>query len=132
MTSLDTPCPGEFIGDPCLTLQQYVSNPSISSENITLLFECGNHTISSTLSSSNANNFTMSGNNIEVQCSSSAIQITLTSVQHVHISGVSFTGCGSRLVAYWVPMAGVFIIWTMYPFIGVMALQFETCHMVLT
>ena len=37
----------------------------------------------------------MSGNNVEIQCSSSAIQITLTSVQHVHISGVSFTGCGS-------------------------------------
>ena len=95
VTSLDAPCPGEFIGDPCVTLQQYVSNPSISSDNITLLFESGNHTITSTLSSSNANNFTMSGYNVEIQCSSSAIQITLTSVQHVHISGVSFIGCGS-------------------------------------
>ena len=95
VTSLNAPCPGEFIGDPCLTLQQYVSNPSISTDNVTLLFESGNHTITSTLSSSNANNFTMSGNNVEIQCSSSAIQITLTSVQHVHISGLSFTGCGS-------------------------------------
>ena len=32
--SPDSPCPGEFTGEPCLTLEQYVTNPSLSS-NIT-------------------------------------------------------------------------------------------------
>ena len=35
-------CPTEFVGEPCLTLNQYVSNPS-TTLNITLTREVGNH-----------------------------------------------------------------------------------------
>ena len=95
VSSPAAPCPGEFIGEPCLTLQQYVSNPSISNDNITLLFQTGNHTMSSTFSTSNAMKLTMSGSNVLIQCSSSAAQLTLTSIQYVYISGLCLTGCGA-------------------------------------
>ena len=42
VTSTATSCPGEFKGEPCLTLQQYASNPSQSS-NVTLILESGTH-----------------------------------------------------------------------------------------
>ena len=40
--SPDSTCSGEFTGEPCLTLEQYVANPSLSS-NITLEVHPGNH-----------------------------------------------------------------------------------------
>ena len=42
VTSLNSPCPGEYIGEPCLTLQQYAASPSQDS-NVTLLIESGTH-----------------------------------------------------------------------------------------
>ena len=42
VTSSSNHCPQEFEGEPCLTLEQYVSHPSQSS-NITLIMESGNH-----------------------------------------------------------------------------------------
>ena len=86
VSSPAAPCPGEFIGEPCLTLQQYVSNPSISNDNITL---------SSTFSTSNAMKLTMSGSNVLIQCTSSAVRVTLASIQYVYISGLSLTRCGT-------------------------------------
>ena len=44
VTSSKSHCPWEFTGEPCLTLEQYVSHPTQSSNNdITLIMEPGNH-----------------------------------------------------------------------------------------
>ena len=46
VTSTSSPCPGEFIGKPCLSLQQYASSPSQDS-NVTLVIESGTHKLQS-------------------------------------------------------------------------------------
>lgn len=46
VTSSKSHCSREFAGEPCLTLEQYVSHPIQSSNNnITLIMEPGNHLI---------------------------------------------------------------------------------------
>ena len=42
VTSPSSPCAGEFIGEPCLTLKQYAASPSQDS-NVTLVIESGTH-----------------------------------------------------------------------------------------
>ncbi len=93
VTSLETPCPGEFSGVPCLTLQQYVSNPSISTGNVTLLFETGNHTLGSAFSASSAVKYSLSGDNVNIECVSSIAQLNFQSIQKVYISGINFWRC---------------------------------------
>ena len=94
----DSPCPGEFTGVPCLTLQQYVANPSLSS-NITLELHSGNHRLDSQLSAADISSFTMRANaTVTVNCSQ---QLQLGSyewfrfdrVQQLHVSGITFIGC---------------------------------------
>ena len=94
VTSPAAPCPGEFIGEPCLTLQQYVSNPSISHGNITLLFETGTHSMSHAFSASNAHSYTLSGYNVSIECISNTVSFTLTSIQHLNITGLKLSNCG--------------------------------------
>ena len=55
--------------------------------------------MSSTFSTSNSMKLTMSGSNVLIQCISSAVQFTLTSIQYVYISGLSLTGCGAISVS---------------------------------
>ena len=93
----DSHCPGEFIGVPCLTLQQYASNPS-QSQNITFLVESGTYNLSIVLMVSNGYNFTMSSTNATVVCTSSTAQFTFDTVENVHISGVTFQGCTGTAV----------------------------------
>ena len=91
VTSLDSPCPGEFVGVPCLTLQQYVFNPSIN-DNTTLLFESGNHTLSSPFTATAAMKYNLSGSDVEVECFSAA-KFTFVAIQQVYISGIRFLRC---------------------------------------
>ena len=42
VTSPDSSCPTREYGEPCLTLEQYLTNPSLSSNTI-LVVESGNH-----------------------------------------------------------------------------------------
>ncbi len=93
------PCPGEFIGEPCLTLQQYVSNPSISHGNITLLFETGTHSVSHAFSASNAHSYSLSGYNVSIECISNTVSYTLTSIQYLNITGLKLSNCGSFTVS---------------------------------
>ncbi len=95
VTSPAAPCPGEFIGEPCLTLQQYVSNPSISHGNITVLFETGTHSMSHAFSASNAHSYTLSGYNVSIECISNTVSFTLTSIQYLNITGLKLSNCGS-------------------------------------
>ena len=87
-------CPGEFNGVPCLTLQQYASNPS-QSQNITFLVEPGTYNLSTILTVLNGYNFTMSSTNATVVCTSSTAQFIFNTVRYVHISGMTFQRCRS-------------------------------------
>ena len=98
--SPDSPCPGEFTGEPCLTLQQYVANPSLSS-NIVFELHPGNHSLDSELQVSNINSFTMRANTSAiglVTCSQQLHQpFYFSRVQQIHVSGITFVGCGMEL-----------------------------------
>ena len=87
-------CPGEFTGVPCLTLQQYASNPSRGQNiTVTLIVEPGTYNLSTELTVSNGYNFTMSSSNATVTCTSSTARFSFDSVEKVHISGMTFQMC---------------------------------------
>ena len=92
VTSSSSPCPGEFVGVPCLTLREYASNPS-RSQNVTFLIEPGSYSLSTVLSVSNGYNFTMSSTNATVMCTSTNARFTFDTVENVYISGMTFQGC---------------------------------------
>ena len=92
VTTSNSPCPGELIGVPCLTLPQYAANPS-QSQNITFLVEPGTHYLSTELTVSNVYNFTMSSNNTTVTCTFYYAMFSFVSVENVHISGMTFQTC---------------------------------------
>ena len=98
LTSSNNYCPGEFTGDPCLTLQQYVASPSFEA-NISLIFEPGNHTLTGELSASDSYNYTMAGSGAKIICDTSAAELSLTSVQHVFIIDLSFIGCDRNVLS---------------------------------
>ena len=89
VTTPSSHCPGEFAGVPCVTLQQYASNPS-RSQNITFLVDPGTYNLSTMLTVSNGYNFTMSSTNATVVCTSSTAQFMFNTVENVHISGMTF------------------------------------------
>ena len=100
VTSLSSPCPGEYIGVPCLNLQQYASNPS-RSQNIAFLVEPGMYNLSTVLTVSDGYNFTMSSTNTTVTCTSATctsatVRFEFNRVENVYISGMTFQGCGNR------------------------------------
>ena len=98
LLSSDSYCPLEFLGRPCFTLSTYVTY--IGNEpNISLILEAGNHSLDQELIITSRYNFTMTGTNVRVMCSSTTAQITLSSVQHILISGVSFIGCGTNMLS---------------------------------
>ena len=97
LTSSDNYCPGEFTGNPCLTLQQYAGSPSFAA-NISLLLEPGNHTLTRELIASSSYNYSMAGSDSKILCDTSA-QISITSIQHVSIIGVSFMGCAQNVIS---------------------------------
>ena len=92
VTSQDTTCPGEFSGVPCVSLQQYVSNPSISG-NVTLLFQTGNHTLATVFSATSAISYTLTGEDVNIECVSSTAQWNFLSIKQVHMRGISFFRC---------------------------------------
>ena len=93
VTSPSSPCPGEYIGVPCLTLQQYASNPS-RSQNITFIIEPGMYNLSTVLTVSDGYNFTMSSTNAIVTCTSASAKFEFNVVENVHISGMTFKDVG--------------------------------------
>ena len=96
----DSPCPGEFTGEPCLTLQQYVANPSLSS-NITLELYPGNHRLDAQLSVANINSFTMRANaTVTVTCADQPEYLDwmrFNQMSSLHVSGITFIGCKMSL-----------------------------------
>ena len=97
--SLDSPCPDESTGEPCLTLQQYLANSSFStSYNITLELYPGQHHLNSRLSTSNTNYFIMRAtvNTASILCSQSSY-FSFNQIQHFYISDIAFSGCRMNL-----------------------------------
>jgi hypothetical protein len=82
VTSPSSPCPGEYIGVPCLTLQQYASNPS-RSQNITFIVEPGMYNLSTVLTVSDGYNFTMSSTNATVICTSATAKFEFIIIENV-------------------------------------------------
>ena len=99
VTSPSSLCPGEYIGVPCLTLQQYASNPS-RSQNITFIIEPGMYNLSTVLTVSGGYNFTMSSINATVTCTSATARFEFNAlpVENVHISGMTFQGCRNTAI----------------------------------
>ena len=99
VTSSSDPCPGSVTGEPCLTLQQYVSNPS-RNPNITLELEAGTHNlVDSAFEVSNIASFEMIAiQGATVKCSSRFMNyMNFNSVQEVHISGVILLNCSTTV-----------------------------------
>ena len=99
--SPDSPCPGEFTGEPCLTLQQYVANYSSIDTDITFELYPGYHILDSQLRVSNINSFTMNANASEsttIACNQQlGDPFYFNRLQQVHISGIAFVGCRMNL-----------------------------------
>ena len=100
--SLDMPCPGEFIGESCITLQQYIQFANPSSSDVTLELQPGNHQLDSQMTASSISSFTMIANTTAtVTCNQqhqrwSYEWLHLNNVQNVYIRGINFSSC--RLV----------------------------------
>lgn len=95
-------CPGEFSGEPCLTLQQYATFSNQISDSTTLILESGTHRLheSAFFNPHNFENFTMIAESAEIIIASIfQIQSHYNSLAHyVHISGITFTGSGYEYV----------------------------------
>ena len=90
--SPSSPCPGEYIGVPCLTLQQYAANPG-QSHSVTVLNRPGTYSPSWLFLT---NNFTMSSTDVTVRCTSATARFEVDRVENVHISGITFQECRNR------------------------------------
>ena len=79
---------------PCLTLQQYASNPG-QSQNITLLIEPEIYDLAIVQTVSDGYNFTMSSTNATVisMCTIDTAKFEFSRVENVYISGMIFQGC---------------------------------------
>ena len=106
LTSQDQPCPGQFTGDLCITLQQYargkhITDPGAPRPNRAILdLQPGIHSLSSVLRSSvlrssNMDLFEMRGENTTIYCT----RLTRTStfnfrrIRSFQISGINFKSC---------------------------------------
>ena len=93
ITSPGSPCPGEIIGEACITLQQYVSTPSHSA-NVTLILQPGHHDLNSDLIAESADYFLVNSSNATVVCGTLKPKLQFTSINNVEIIGVTFSRCG--------------------------------------
>ena len=117
--SPNSTCPGEFTGEPCFTLQQYVANPSLSS-NIMFELHPGNHHLDSRLSLSNISTFSVRANTSATVTCNQQLQLTFNApfsfyrLQQIHVSGITFVGC--RMELYYITNAtferNSFVNWT--------------------
>ena len=100
VTSPESYCPTEFMGEPCLTLTEYASLSSQSS-NVTLILESGNHYLTEpiTWSDSDINNiesFVMTTDQEHANIIIHMSQMLDASVsQFVQISGITFKFTGN-------------------------------------
>ena len=100
VTSRESACPSELKGEPCLTLQQYISTPIYDNISTVLVMESGKHELSvvsngqAYLAESYTDNFTMVSDNAIVHIGQ-YMSVQIRSVPIVHIIGTTFTGYGT-------------------------------------
>ena len=100
LTSQDQPCPGQFTGDPCITLQQYakgehITDPDAPHPNRVILdLQPGIHSLSSVLRSSNMDLFEMRGENATIWCTLTRTNtFNFRRIRSLQISGINFKSC---------------------------------------
>ena len=100
LQSATSDCHGELTGEICLTLEQFVSNPSYSqSSEIVLSMQSGRHDMSTNfLISSSTRNFTMRSAGATITCDTPSRSLTWSSVEDIIITGISFNKCGTLLI----------------------------------
>ena len=122
LQSATSDCPRELTGEICLTLEQFVSNPSYSqSSEIVLSMQSGRHDLSTDfLISSNTRNFTMRSAGATIACDTPSRSLTWTSVEDIIITGISFNGCGTLLIdkSVRVNFTDVSILNSVSPYVG--------------
>ena len=100
VTSRESTCPGELMGEPCLTLQQYVLTPVYDNGNTELVLESGKHELSKMsnspayLAESYTGNFTLISDNAMVRIGQ-YLSVHIRGVPMVHISSTTFAGFGT-------------------------------------
>lgn len=106
----DSPCPGATKGEPCFTLQQYIDNPSASSD-VVLEMNPGKHVIVSQLFVSSISSFAMRAIESTVRAIESTVSVLcgqelqpsnyywfiFMQVQIIQVSGITFNGCTMQL-----------------------------------
>ena len=106
-------CPDEFTGEPCLTLEEYVANLSLSSNttfegnysqqssNVSLNFHPGIHHLSSQFLISSIHSFTVEANTtdtVTILCREGIYDsFHLIQLHLIHISDIAFIGCSVNL-----------------------------------
>ena len=91
MTSPDSSCPTREQGEPCLTLDQYTANPSLTST-VTLVMESGNHVLKQPreLSGSTVTNFTMISENAKIIFEFTG-SLTMINRGYAELRGITFS-----------------------------------------
>ena len=130
VTSPSSPCPGEYIGVPCLTLQQYASNPS-QSQNITLLIEPETYHLVTVLAVSDGYNFTMSSTNATVMCTTATAKFEFNRVENIYISGMTFEGCRNGAAVQMTTVTQAVIVGSNFIRSGAAAVQMTRVTMVI-
>ena len=95
-SSSGDPCPR----DPCLTLSQFTNQTdSYLNDNITLIFQPGNHSLNSVLSVSHITMLSMYGtsSSIVILCNGLG-RFDLSSIPVVHVGNLTFIGCPGNKV----------------------------------
>ena len=88
VTSPASPCPTREQGEPCLTLEQYTTNPSQSS-NVILVLESGNHVFKKSIQLTGSKNFSIisEGGKINFQNYAGVI----INQGYIKLSGITFS-----------------------------------------
>lgn len=92
----ESACRGEFTGEPCLTLQQYVANPSLS-YNITLELQPGNHHLEAQVSAVNIDSLTIrAATEASVSCTLDG-RFYFERLQNLEIRDITLDNCRVEL-----------------------------------
>ena len=99
--------PSEKIGcsdnmSPCLTLQEYVSQPQVYFANNTMFtFESGSHTLNSSLSLVHIHNFTFQGLSYSEVLVSPLVNVTWESCWNIKVSSIIFISNTSQFYLHY-------------------------------
>ena len=96
----DPSCPGRLTGDPCLTLQQFISNvhriytphPTRNPNTTILEIQPGYYSLPESFTVENIDTFVIQGKNATIDCNIRQVH-NIRHIRSVLISGLTFTSC---------------------------------------